>query len=695
MYGSAGHRRVGRGLARTAAMAVGVSGMLVLAPHAHGVERGQAAAVYGGYSCNGGLAGTGQHDSDWTLTGVPTTFYVNEEPKKVTADISYRLPDAESEKFRGPVLGLGMIQGWMQPVVEANGSPLEVIELASTKKDMEYTGRISLPFSGPVFTIPTQTTPGTLDIRVPSYRMPISDWYAGGNTNSPTRDVTYGCTPVGGTAPFLGSYVVKSRSQTGLEITPSRGVYVSEQATASATVTVDGGTAEGRVDFEIDGQVMAAARVGVDGRAVATLPADLTPGNKPLVARFVPTDAVHYDASVSNTVNLKVSDQAATTTTVSMRDSVLQPGATGQVTVQVDGTTDQPVLGQVRLHVGQASWTTPVEQGQATFNLPPLPMGRHEVRAEYLAVPGANASSASTPAVLRVLGTSSVQIRRPDPVGVNTPGTLVATVSAEGGVARGVVTFRVGGYTLNAHVVDGTATVEVPALPAGSFPAQADFVPAEGLDVASATSGGVSYVVSSRPLPGQVATPTQVKATLTRASVAHGSTAVLSASVSPTAPGTLTVQVGGTRRQFRVNGGVVTMTLPTLAPGQHTVVTSFSPDNASAFRASTATTVLTVGKAASRTGVKVKVKKSRTATKTLVVNVKVRSAVAATGKVRVVVTATKAKKRVLTLTVRQGVARVVLPKVKGTKVAVTATYLGSKTVAASAKKKTIRIKAGR
>jgi hypothetical protein len=122
-------------------------------------------------------------------------------------------------------------------------------------------------------------------------------------------------------------------------------VVSGQGATATATVTVPFGTADGTVQFQVDGADLGdPVDVATDG--TATSPSiDEPVDTYDITGVFTPSDTSMYDGS-SDTQTLVV-DQASTTTTLTVRRTTLRtvvapvaPGAgmpTGDVTFSVDG----------------------------------------------------------------------------------------------------------------------------------------------------------------------------------------------------------------------------------------------------------------------------------------------------------------------------------------------------------------------
>jgi hypothetical protein len=187
----------------------------------------------------------------------------------------------------------------------------------------------------------------------------------------------------------------------------------------------------------------------------------------------------------------------------------------------------------------------------------------------------------TAPASTTTLGVSPAS---PQLTGVNL--TLTANVSSTAPVA-GTVTFKDGSTVLNstpATVTGGVATftVNTTTLGGGAHSLTAEFTPTDPAVVAASASAAVPFQVNA---PAQATTTTLASSPASPTTV---DVVTLSATVSPSAPGTVTFKEGATvvATTSANIGGVFSASLTGLSAGAHTYTADFAPANPAAFLAS-------------------------------------------------------------------------------------------------------------
>ncbi len=218
---------------------------------------------------------------------------------------------------------------------------------------------------------------------------------------------------------------------------------------------------------------------------------------------------------------------------------------------------------------------------------------------------------------LTVLATTSTALAiEPALPAINEPVTMTATVT---GASEGTVTFTDGGKPLGStDVVDGTATLEVPGLKAGTHTLAASYAATTSAD--SSTSDAISLTLEK----GR----STIALVLSATASTFGSTVRGQVAVAGSPDGTVQIGYGSVRRSVRLTDGRGSFTLPaTLAPGTYAVAATFlGTDEVDA--SSTATASLRVAKKA--TAASVSSKSSVKRGKRLTLTAKVRGAVAGT-----------------------------------------------------------------
>lgn len=294
-----------------------------------------------------------------------------------------------------------------------------------------------------------------------------------------------------------------------------------------------------------------------------------------------------------------------------------------------------------------------------------------------------------------ITSTTSVELGSSS-VNYGTGTTATATVSAsDTGQVAGDVTFTVGDFSQTVALVDGVATVNLPANIAG------------GKAAVTAQYAGYDVVPSSSDVAELTIVPVDsaTTASLSATTVTEGAAASVAVSVSAagasgsagaTPTGSITVKQGttvlGTATLF---GGQAEVQLPrTLAVGAHDLTVLYSGD--SSFRSSAGEVTLTVVKAdvvTSVTSVSVTPAKVTSATAAKVA-VAVRSATGAPVATTATVVVRQGSKAVVTrkvTTSATGAASTTLPKLKAGTYTITVTSAGTANVAGSSASITLKV----
>ena len=178
------------------------------------------------------------------------------------------------------------------------------------------------------------------------------------------------------------------------------------------------------------------------------------------------------------------------------------------------------------------------------------------------------------------------------PTGSATTGSQVTLTAQVSPTAAGTVQFLDGTTAIGAPVTvtNGTATLTTSALAQGAHQLSAAFTSTDAA-FGSSTSTATSYTVSA---PGAVNTTTSL-AVVPGGSAAPGTPVALTATVAPSnAVGSVTftdASNGTTLGSAPLSGGSASLTVSSLAEGDHSLTASFTPTDPTAFAASTATAV--------------------------------------------------------------------------------------------------------
>ncbi|WP_205472812.1 lamin tail domain-containing protein [Nocardioides sp. SYSU D00038] len=290
------------------------------------------------------------------------------------------------------------------------------------------------------------------------------------------------------------------------------------------------------------------------------------------------------------TVSLEEVPATATATALTTSRTSQRAGAADDdralLTVAVSADQGAPA-GTVELLDGAAVLgTVALADGEATWRLPDLAVGAHQLTARFVpSDPAAFAGSTSAPVTVTVTappaGTSAtaLSVSRTTQAYGAAPADrvrLTADVVATGAVS-GTVEFRRGDVVVaTAAVADGTASTVLPGtLAVGSHQLVAAYVPDDASVVTGSTSRPVTVTVGRA-----VATATARLARATVKPSRRGRLTVRVAAAGVTPTGQVTVTVRGNGRTRTVTGtlvaGKVVVTLPKLGRGSYAVTARYA-----------------------------------------------------------------------------------------------------------------------
>lgn len=296
-------------------------------------------------------------------------------------------------------------------------------------------------------------------------------------------------------------------------------------------------------------------------------------------------DFTSTSAVLSETVNV-----ASSTTTVaaSANPSIAGKALTLTATVTTDGGTAAGTVnfsnGATVLGAGTLNGV-----GVATFTTATLPVGSYSFTANYMGDANDTGSTSEALALKVIQATTSVKLATNSPtVQVTKPVTFTATMSGNGGVAAGNVTFMDGANTLGSVAVNptGVASYSTSSLTVGAHTITAIY----GGDAndAGSTSAGVAETVTA------YATQTSLVASATSMNTDQELTLLTTttSSSSGAATGTITYMNGSTTLGSATVGvnGTATLTLNPAA-GSYSIAAHYSGD---ALNAPSVSNVVTV-----------------------------------------------------------------------------------------------------
>lgn len=365
----------------------------------------------------------------------------------------------------------------------------------------------------------------------------------------------------------------------------------SDVLTAVATVTARAGTAQGTVQFLVDGSPVGGPTTVTGTKATRVLGRVALPGAHAVTAEFTPANVADFEPSTSAPFELTITAPGEATAT-RLALSRLSGTSADPVTATVTVSSDAGIpAGRVRLS-DNGTQVAEVEatQGTATIAVPALDDGVHSLVATFVPA-DANRfrTSASAAQVVTVTAVTSVTelALTPDTTSAGRDVRVDATVRVSAGIPEGAVEVLVAGAVLASAPVraDGSASVVLPALPEGGYDVVARFAPQRPRQQRPSSSQPARLTLTV-PL---VATQTTTTATMVDPVVTTRDRAqvrVVVAADGSRPPGEALIEVDGHTASAPLVGGAAEIVLPELVIGTHDIVVQYVPANAALFAGS-------------------------------------------------------------------------------------------------------------
>jgi hypothetical protein len=346
---------------------------------------------------------------------------------------------------------------------------------------------------------------------------------------------------------------------------------VGQPLTLTSSVTSVSPNATGTISFEDGGVIIGSAPL-VSGTATFAT-SSLSFGAHSLTAVYS-GDAIHA-ASTS----ALVTEQIVQGATAALSSSV-NPSVSGQnvvFTAKLAGVGSVVPTGNVILSDGAATLATITldATGTATYATSTLAVGSHIVTLTYAGDKNYAAASATLTQTVQNASTQMSLTATSNPATYGTPLGLSATVTSNGSVATGSVSFTDGTNSLGSAVLNaaGVATLTVSTLPPGPHSIVANYAGDGKAAASSSTPLALSVeqpttlALSSNANPAQTLTPVIFTVTITNSGVTQP-TGVVTFTDGTTLLGTGTVDTTGH----------ATISVPSLVAGNHSVVASYAGD---------------------------------------------------------------------------------------------------------------------
>jgi len=371
-------------------------------------------------------------------------------------------------------------------------------------------------------------------------------------------------------SPTLTQNVGTAASTTTLAGTPNPSA-IGQTVTYTATVSGTGGIPTGTVTFKDGATTLGSGTLNGAGVATFTI-SSLAAGNHAITASYGGDG--NFAGSSSSPLTQAVNTGASSTAVVSSAN----PGTLGQTvtfTVTVSGAGPVPT-GTVTLKDGAAvlASATLDAAGQAAF-AQMLPAGTHTITASY-AGNSDYAASASNPLTQTITqgATTTALAATPNPSSFGQSVTFTASVTGNGAIPTGTVTFQDGGSMLGTVALGGSgqAMFSTNALTTGSHSITATY------------NGDANFTASTSPAILQAVNVSASTTTLVSSAnpSAAGQAVTFTATVNGaggTATGTVTFMDGATTLGTgTLSAGQASLTTTMLAGGAHAIIAIYGGD---------------------------------------------------------------------------------------------------------------------
>jgi sugar lactone lactonase YvrE len=382
-----------------------------------------------------------------------------------------------------------------------------------------------------------------------------------------------------GVSPALNQ-VVRQQPNLALAVSPNP-ANVTQSVTLTLTATAATGTPSGAVVF-YDGATALSGNVSLSASGVATYSTtQLTAGTHSLSAQYA-GDA--SNASGQSNVVTETVNQISTVTTIASSNSTVNVGTAVTFTATVTNTSGPAPTGSVQFTDGTAilGSGTVDSNGHASLTLATLVPGTHTIVATYSGDTD-NSGSASTGLIetIQQIATTTVLSSDLNPASAGATIHLSATVAISAGASpdgaiAGLVTFSEGAVILGTAQVNssGIAGIAVSTLTVGlhnisaSYPGNTNYASGtSNILVQSISSTSTTTVLTAGGTSSLSGKPVTLTVTVISPTGTPTGNVVFRDGVTNIGQGTLSAQ------------GVATLSISSLAVGQHTLTAVYQGDS--------------------------------------------------------------------------------------------------------------------
>jgi hypothetical protein len=382
----------------------------------------------------------------------------------------------------------------------------------------------------------------------------------------------------GGATYYVGSastalvQVVQQATTSTLLSSSANPSIVNVSVTFTATVTGTGTTPTGVVSFKEGSTTLGQGTLNASGVATFTT-STLTAGAHLIVAAYA--GDVNNVASASTSMTQTVNKATSVTSLVSTPNPSSQ-GVSVQFTAVVTSNGTLPTGTVLFQESGNTLGTATLGvNGVATWATTALTMGHHTIVAVYQ---GDTANNTSTSAVVQqnvLPQTTATLTSNHNPGVAGSPVTFTATVTGQGPVPTGNITFTDGATVLGTGVLNlqGTATLTVSSLSAGTHSIIANY----GGDSSNASSTSATLVQTMQQATTQVSLGASAQ-TLPRGTAVTLTATVTGDGATPTGSATFMDGAQSLGSSILNGTGIATLVSSTITVGQHSLTAVYSGD---------------------------------------------------------------------------------------------------------------------
>jgi hypothetical protein len=433
-----------------------------------------------------------------------------------------------------------------------------------TSNGVAPTGALILLDGNAVIATQNVTNTGTFTFSISTLAIgthTLTAQYAGDTNNSPA------------TSNAIAIAVQQAASITSLTTSANPSV-LGQNLTLTAGVTSSGVNLTGSVSFLDGGSAIGSAALNANGTATLTT-SSLPFGAQTLTAVY--SGDTNHTTSTSPALSEQIVQVAGIALTSSLNPSI--SGTNVVFTATVTGVGSLIPTGSVTFSDGANALATILlgATGSGSFPTAALAVGSHSITSSYSG--DKNYEAVVSSPLIQTVQSANTQVQltaSANPATYATPVALTATVTSNGGLATGTVSFTDGGTAIGSAVLNagGVATLTISSLAPGTHSIVANYA-----------GDGQASASTSTPLALNVRQTTSV-ALATSASPAQTlnsillTAAVTNSGVTP-ATGTVTFADGATLLGTAAVDatGHATLTVPSLAAGNHSIVASYGGDN--------------------------------------------------------------------------------------------------------------------